>query len=122
MPLSNLEESMNRLYWLVRAGHPLIVIGTYEESRALDYIGRMMRVLNQPGRPMKRLLRWTVGSGLEIAAEGGLTPIEKAKTWLETEGPGAFTWTKRGSDSPEQALHAIAEADIAGDPQVYDSL
>jgi hypothetical protein len=57
-----LKETMDRLLLLIRAGHPVIYIVSHEESRVLDYLTKIFRVIKSEN-PNKNLLRWydTVG-------------------------------------------------------------
>lgn len=124
MPLKTLEQTMDDLYWKVRAGIPVLLIESPEESRALDYLGRLVRVLNHLGGPPKRLIRWTAAGGLEIASESALSPVGRAGSWLETPGTHALVWSKRGAQPEwaESALKSIADADEKSDPQVFNSV
>lgn len=82
-----LQETMDRLLQLIRAGYPVIYLVSYEETRVLDYLAKIVRIV-QRENPQKNLLRWyDGGDGLECLSNlYANNTYKEPLPWLEFEG------------------------------------
>ncbi|MBN1138320.1 MAG: AAA family ATPase [Anaerolineae bacterium] len=111
MTTLSLQETMDRLLLLIRAGYPVIYIVSHEETRVLDYLTKVFRVIKSENGP-KRFVRWYHGLGLEEILNLGAQPIQQGTIdWLEIEGlPQSPDTTKHNRPEPMDALNAVKDA------------
>jgi ATPase family protein associated with various cellular activities (AAA) len=118
-----LDKTMDRLLLLIRAGYPVIYVVSHEESRVLDYLAKIVRIIRQEN-PSKGLFRWYEGMGLERLKNLGTaasTPAV-ASDWLKVEGlPPRPEWDARRADGAT-ALNSIKGATPTSDPALAESV
>lgn len=119
-----LQDTMNRLLLLIRAGYPVIYIVSHEESRVLDYLAKIFRVI-QVEEPGKTLWLWYAVSGLQrITLTGGNAPgpQEPKIRWLEIEGIPPVD-ARQGSQIPPDAANDLSRiVSAATTDDISDSL
>jgi hypothetical protein len=112
----SLNETMNRLELLIRSGYPVIYVVSHEESRVLDYLSRVFRVIKRESTG-KHLLRWQMGSAMKEAELGayGDAEMERHPRWLHLPArPDQVNWQDRGNASPEDAFNNLSKATADG--------
>jgi hypothetical protein len=131
MARSSLQETLDHLLLLVRAGYPVIYLVSHEESRALDFIFQLFRVLKIES-PNKHLLRWQAGGSMrEIRAERLEGAIGDSRPWLAINDrdplPAAIRDGGDFAGAPndwavDAVIEAIAKAQPRNAPALADSL
>lgn len=126
-----LDETMNRLLLLIRAGYPVIYIVSHEEARVLDYLVKIVRVIRKDN-PTKQLYRWYDGIGhqrltsrLDDAEAPGHGAGEDSPRsgWLEIQGlPDAASWDVGRTSLAWDVLNSIRSANINSNPNLADSM
>jgi hypothetical protein len=118
-----LQETMDRLLLLIRAGYPVIYIVSYEESRVLNFLAKIMRILRTES-PHKSFLRWYSARGFDRLMN--LSEYEGKETsiaWLQAEGlPAHPDWQASGNLRVQEALEAIQHHDYQRFPVIGNSL
>src|SRR5438067_13706316 len=86
MGRATFRDTMDQLHLLIRAGYPVIYLISPEETRVLDCIARLCRVIRHE-QPRKRLFRWTEGPGLtRLDGIDPVSPGEGPINWLDVPG------------------------------------
>jgi len=127
MARQTLQKVMDRLLVLIRSGYPVIYLVSHEESRVMDYLSKIVRVIkNGIENPGKNLVRWSEGIGFEQMP--GLTAAPAQGTeinWLSLESiPMGESWTRlpfRNTDAGS-CLGNVRDATVAGAPGLCDSV
>ncbi|MBN1516012.1 AAA family ATPase [Candidatus Sumerlaeota bacterium] len=123
MARQTLQETMDRLLLLIRAGYPVIFIETYEEARAMDFIVRAFRHLIRENRG-KRLRRWCANTGVQELQLPITSCSVEDQIWLdipgieETQGWG----DQDGVIHADRTFKELIDADPVTNPTVADSL
>jgi len=119
-----LQETMDRLLLLIRAGYPVIYIVSHEETRVLDYLAKIIRIVKAEN-PNKHLLRWYEGpTGLEeLTNLSAYHTSEKNIQWLNIEGiSSTINWKTKRAQQGDEILNAIKMANNTNNPDLGDSL
>src|SRR3989442_716758 len=66
MPRLTFKETMDRIELLIRAGFPVLYIVSFEETRVLDCIAKVVNRIGKNLATPKSLWRWYEGTGLEF--------------------------------------------------------
>jgi hypothetical protein len=121
MPQMSLKQTMDRLLLLIRSGYPVLYIVSHEESRVLDYIAKLLRVIHAEN-PKKALLRWDQGNGFELLRDDLPPPAaEDPPDWLALEGLPSANWQLYGGRIPPwDALDRLRDAST--DPVLANSV
>lgn len=123
MAALTLSESMDRMLLLIRSGYPVIYLVTHEESRALDNIAKIVRVIRREN-PNKSLYTWHEGVKLVQVANLPSEPVPEGPiNWLDLEGMPSSVITRQGQslDAPG-ALKAIMNASAQGNAFLENSV
>lgn len=119
------QETMDRLYLWIRAGHPVIYIASHEEARVADCLARICRAI-QRDHPQKRFMRWQQGMELtEIKNLASWDRAEDTKRWLDIKGLPPLETEQvqvHGGNEAEEALRLIRNAAPRPNPPLSDAL
>lgn len=118
-----LNETMDRLLLLVRAGYPVIYIISHEESRVLNFVARIVRVIRSES-PAKNLYTWQIGVGLQrVDNLAGPEASPGDIDWLAMQGmPDVVLSHERKSLAADEALNAVMDASSTSHPFLPNSL
>ncbi len=112
MPDVTLQETMDRIELLVRAGYPVIYVVSHEEGRVLEYLTRLYRVIKGE-KGNKALFHWTAEGLSEVTGLKG-HPRASSRVWLKTPGWDATaTVQSRGkvkAEDPEARIRSATDA------------
>jgi hypothetical protein len=123
-----LKETMDRLLLLIRSGYPVIYIVSHEESRVLNFLAKIARVI-EAENPQKNFLQWYQGLGLEELDPSSL-PVKNVNlskpeeiNWLDIKGiPNNCGRNSKGNQNPLKALNSIKDANKNNLPFLKDSI
>jgi SpoVK/Ycf46/Vps4 family AAA+-type ATPase len=126
MARQKLNEVMDRLLMLIRSGYPVIYVVSYEESRVLEYLAKIVRVVkHEKENPGKNLVRWCEGIGFQQMPDLIAAPPQGSEIdWLTLEGiPATQPWRPLAADRDVgSCLTAVRDATIRGFPMLCDAV
>jgi hypothetical protein len=123
-----LKETMDRLLLLIRSGYPVIYIVSHEESRVLNFLAKIARVIKAEN-PQKNFLQWYQGLGLEELDPSSLSVVNvnlskpEEINWLDIKIiPNNCERNSKGNQNPLEALNSIKNANEINQRFLRDSI